>query len=207
MTAVLRVVRDDESGDVKKTHEQLVSEARQWLETNMPGDVKAAREARNRMILALNQQGYTQRVIADAVECSQYTVNRVLIGFQSKHGHEIIKDSRGGARQRKDRENQGEVKTEVRENRSEVKGISNIGYDGQDYSKPPKPDPELRVHNAMMKWRKVFLDVYGEFIDASIESRKMRRTCVDFLKSEAEEFLKIADEFEEKLKNGGNEIV
>jgi len=105
------------------------------------------------------------------------------------------------------RENKGEARTEVRENRSEVKGLSNIGYDGKDYSKPPKPDPELRVHNAMMKWRKVFLDVYGEFIDASIESRKMRRTCVDFLRSEAEDFLKIADEFEEKLKNGGNDIV
>src|SRR5690606_37432214 len=85
-----------------------------------------------------------------------------------------------------DREDKGEARTEVREDRSEVKGISNIGYDGKDYSKPPKPDPELRVHNAMMKWRKVFLDIYGEFIDASIESRKMRRTCVDFLRSEAE---------------------
>src|SRR5690606_25128460 len=195
MTAALRVVRDDESGDAKKTHEQLVSEARQWLETNMPGDVKAAREARNRMILALNQQGYTQRVIADAVGCGNATVARVCSRMEQK-GHEIVKDSRGGARHRKDRENQ-----------REVKGISNIGYDGKDYSKPPKPDPELRVHNAMMKWRKVFLDVYGEFIDASIESREMRRTCVDFLRSEAEDFLKIADEFEEKLKNGGNNIV
>src|SRR5690606_13776940 len=156
MTAALRVVRDDESGDAKKTHEQLVSEARQWLETNMPGDVQAAREARNRMILALNQQGYTQRVIADAVEVHHTTVMRVLVRNAPKD--KIVKDSRGGARHRKDRED-----------RSEVKGISNIGYDGQDYSKPPKPDPELRVHNAMMKWRKVFLDVYGEFIDASIE--------------------------------------
>src|SRR5690606_34170535 len=141
-------------------------------------------------------QGYTQRVIADAVECSQDTVKRVLNDFRSK-GHEIIKDSRGGARHRKGPED-----------RSEVKGISNIGYDGKDYRKPPeKLDPEVRVHIAIMKWRKAFLDIYGEFIDASNESRKMRRTCVDYLRFEAEEFLKIADQLEEKLKNGGNENV
>src|SRR5690606_3951101 len=68
-----------------------------------------------------------------------------------------------------------------------------------------KIDPELRVHNAMMKWRKVFLDLYGEFITASNESRKMRRTCVDYLRSEAEEFWKIADDREAELKIGGND--
>src|SRR5690606_28577855 len=105
------------------------------------------------------------------------------------------------------REDKGEVKTEVRENRSEVKGISNIGYDGKDYSRPPEPDPELRFHNARIKLRDTFSDVYREFVKASNESREVRRDCVDYLRFKAEQFLKAADRLEEKLKNGGNESV
>src|SRR5690606_36664382 len=132
-----------------------------------------------------------------------WTVHRVLASQPDRHDllkssprdHGIAADTwtyraaRELVRRRNGvREDKGEARTEVRENRSEVKGISNIGYNDKDYSKPPKPDAELRVHNAMMKLRKVFLDVYVAFIDASIEIREMRRTCVDFLRSEAEDF-------------------
>lgn len=76
-------------------HAVQVGAARRWLSENMPGDVKAAREARNRMILALDGQGYTQRVIADAVECTQSVVSEVL-SEADKNGTRIGKrDPRG----------------------------------------------------------------------------------------------------------------
>jgi hypothetical protein len=78
-------------------HSQQVEAAKQWLRDNMPKNLEEFRANRNEMILALNRQGFTQDVIAEAVECSQPTVARTLIHYESK-GEEIHKDPRGGAR-------------------------------------------------------------------------------------------------------------
>lgn len=70
-------------------HDAQVDAARQWL--------KEHGLSRDDQILALNRQGFSQRVIAEAVECDQKTVSNVLRNFSS-NGEPVRKDSRGGAR-------------------------------------------------------------------------------------------------------------
>jgi len=82
--------------------EQRVAADQAFIAATWPTEwrtVTEARKSRNTIILGLNRKGWAQRRIADAVECSYQTVNRVL-SQSVTNGEEVHKDPRGGDRTR-----------------------------------------------------------------------------------------------------------